>query len=74
MILTNRRGTFERAPHQAEARRNGSFIDIHFTEDGVKKFIALRYSDIEWLHKLTHHGASMYLLIDFDEPRNFDAP
>ena len=58
---------FVRAIHKAVFRRNGTNIDIHFEQDGEKKWISIPASEIDKIRKLKKHGEEMYGLVEFDE-------
>ena len=64
---------FIHGPYRGELKRNGDFIDIWYTENGVQKMIAIPEIDLRKLLAMTGHGQSVQCrqeIQEIDEPTN----
>ena len=71
MYVDGPRGSFIRnTSNRGELRRNGSFIDIWYTENGIQKWLAISEDDLRKLLVMTGHGSSVQCHQQLDEPAN----
>ena len=70
MFVSNVRGQFIRGSSPAKFVRNGDYIDVHFTEDGVKKWVAIKRDDVKFMLDLSEHGNYFEGRVDLDVPAN----
>lgn len=66
MLISDGKGSWIRQTKSCQFKRNGSFIDVHFLDDGRKRWIALTRKDLEaFLKSGNKEGEG---LIEFNEP------
>ena len=67
MVSRGRGQCFERGGHKATLSRNGTFIDLYYEQDGVKRWMAFSPNDLEIILGMFNHGDSLECSIEFDE-------
>ena len=73
MIVSSGQGLcFERGGHKAILSRNGTFIDLYYEQDGVRKWMAFSPNDLEIILGMSNHGDSLECFIEFDEADNIE--
>ena len=68
MWVSNIYGSYWRTGSEGEIRRNGDFIDVWFTQDGIRQWISIPESRLKELLATAGHGQSVSCYISFDEP------
>lgn len=68
MLVSSGYGSYWRMGSEGEVKRNGDFIDVWFTKDGIKQWISIPEKRLKELLDTTGHGQSVKCYIGFDEP------
>lgn len=68
MLVSSNYGSYWRTGSEGELKRNWDFIDVWFTQDGIKQWISIPESRLKELLATTGHGQSVSCYINFDEP------
>jgi len=68
MLVSGPHGSHWRGSTRATIKRNGSFIDIFFDDDGIQRFIAVPEKDLQTLLAMEGYNPQMASSVDLDIP------
>ena len=68
MFVSSWHGNYWRTGSEGELKRNGSFIDVWFTQNGIKQWISIPENRLRDMLATTGHGQTVDCYISFDEP------
>ena len=60
----------ERADRPVEFRKNGDYVDVHFTKDGRSQWIGIRVSDLRKIMRRKKDGSQVSGHAQYDEALN----